>query len=69
MFKDTCLIALKRKDWSPRILVLEILVYLLLEVFIYLILKSLFIGFKMISPNAQAYNHTNARNSSKRKRM
>jgi hypothetical protein len=47
MFKDTCLIALKRKDRSPRILDLEILVYLLLEVFVYLILKSLYIGFEM----------------------
>jgi hypothetical protein len=46
MFKDTCLIALKRKDWSPRILGVEILIYL--------ILKSSFIGFKMNSPNAQA---------------
>jgi hypothetical protein len=28
MFKDTCLITLKRNDQSPRILDLEILIYL-----------------------------------------
>jgi hypothetical protein len=33
MFKDTCLISLKRKDWSPHILALEILVYFIVEVF------------------------------------
>jgi hypothetical protein len=31
MFKDTCLVALKRKDWSPCIIDLEILVYFGLE--------------------------------------
>jgi hypothetical protein len=51
MLKDTCLIALKRKDQSPHIFALEILVYMLL--------KSLYNGSKMNSPNAQAYNHTN----------
>jgi hypothetical protein len=30
MFKDNCLIAIKRKDQSPRIFHLEILVYLIL---------------------------------------
>jgi hypothetical protein len=35
MVKDTCLIALKRKDRSPRILHLEILVDLLLKVFVH----------------------------------
>jgi hypothetical protein len=35
MFKVTCLIALKRKDRRPRILHLEILVYLLLKVFVH----------------------------------
>jgi hypothetical protein len=39
MFKDTCLIALKRKDQSPHIIDLEILVYLTLEIFVRLILK------------------------------
>jgi hypothetical protein len=33
MFKDTCLIALKRKDQSPRIFDLEIHIDLLLKVF------------------------------------
>jgi hypothetical protein len=53
MFKDTCLVALKRKDQNPRILDPEILIYL--------ILKSSFNGFKMNSPNAEAYNHTNSK--------
>jgi hypothetical protein len=44
MFKDTCLIALKRKDRSPRILHLEILVYQLQNDCL----------------NTQAYNHINA---------
>jgi hypothetical protein len=35
MFKVTCLIALKRKDRSPRILHIEILVDLLLKVFVH----------------------------------
>jgi hypothetical protein len=75
MFKDTCLVALKRKDWSSHIIDLEILVCMLLKssyfgleifvrmvlkVFLYLILKSSYVGFKTNSPNAQAYNHTNA---------
>jgi hypothetical protein len=37
MLKDTCLVALKIKDWSPRIL--EIVIYLTLEIFICLILE------------------------------
>jgi hypothetical protein len=52
MFKDTCLIALKRKDHSPRILHLEILVDLLLKIFVRLLQND--------SLNAQAYNHINA---------
>jgi hypothetical protein len=52
MFKETCLIALKRKDESPRILHLEILVDLLLKVFIRRLQND--------SLNAQAYNHINA---------
>jgi hypothetical protein len=52
MFKDTCLIALKRKDWSPHILHLEILVDLLLKVFIHRLQND--------SLNAQEYNHINA---------
>jgi hypothetical protein len=52
MFKLTCLIALKRKDWSPRILHLEILVDLLLKVFVHWLWND--------SLNAQAYNHINA---------
>jgi hypothetical protein len=52
MFKDTCHVALKRKDQSPHILGIEILVYMDLE--------SSYISFKMNSPNAQAYNHINA---------
>jgi hypothetical protein len=38
MFKDTCLIALKRKDWSPRIFGLESLHILDLGFLVYLIL-------------------------------
>jgi hypothetical protein len=34
MVKDTCLIAFKRKDQSPRILHLEIHIDLLLKVFV-----------------------------------
>jgi hypothetical protein len=52
MFKDTCLIALKRKDQSPRILHLEVLVDLLLKVFVRRLRND--------SLNAQAYNHINA---------
>jgi hypothetical protein len=52
MVKGTCLIALKRKDRSPRILHLEILVDLLLKVF----LRRL----RIDSLNAQACNHINA---------
>jgi hypothetical protein len=39
MFKDTCLIALKRKDQSPYILGLESFCILDLEIFIRLILE------------------------------
>jgi hypothetical protein len=52
MFKVTCLIALKRKDQSPRILHLEILVDLLLKVFVHRLQNDFL--------NAQAYNHRNA---------
>jgi hypothetical protein len=52
MFKDTYLIALKRKDQSPRILHLEILIDLLLKVFVHRLRND--------SLNAQAYNHINA---------
>jgi hypothetical protein len=52
MVKCTCLIALKRKDRSPRILHLEIFVELLLKVFVRLLRKD--------SLNAQAYNYINA---------
>jgi hypothetical protein len=52
MFKDTCLIALKRKDWSPHIFDLEILIDLLLKVFIRWLQND--------SLNALAYNHINA---------
>jgi hypothetical protein len=52
MVKDTCLIALKRKDQSPRILHLEILIDLLLKVFVPQLRND--------SLNAQAYNHINA---------
>jgi hypothetical protein len=52
MFKVTCLIALKRKDRSPHILHLEILVDLLLKVFVRRLQND--------SLNAQAYNHINA---------
>jgi hypothetical protein len=52
MFKDTFLISWKRKDQSPRIIDLEILIYLAL--------KSSYNGSRTNSPNAQAYNHTNA---------
>jgi hypothetical protein len=52
MFKVTCLIALKRKDRSPHILHLEILVNLLLKVFVHRLQND--------SLNAQAYNHINA---------
>jgi hypothetical protein len=41
IFKDTCLVALKRKDQSPHILYLENLHILALEVFIRLILEVL----------------------------
>jgi hypothetical protein len=52
MFKDSCLIALKRKDRSPRMFELEILIYM--------ILKSSYVGSGMNSLYAQAYNHINA---------
>jgi hypothetical protein len=51
MFKDTCLIALKRKDQSPGILHLEILIDLLLKVFVRQLWND--------SLNAQSYNHIN----------
>jgi hypothetical protein len=51
MFKDTCLIALKRKDRSPHIFDLEILIDTLLKVFIRWLQND--------SLNAQAYNHIN----------
>jgi hypothetical protein len=58
MFKDTCLIALKKK----------ILIYFILEMLIYLILmsssaeswKCSYVSSRMNSPNTQAYNHTNS---------
>jgi hypothetical protein len=56
MFKVTCLIALKIKDRSPRILHLEILVDLLLKVFVHRLQND--------SLNTQAYNHINATNIS-----
>jgi hypothetical protein len=49
MFKVTCLIALKIKDWSPHILHLEIPADLLLKVFVRQLRND--------SLNAQAYNH------------
>jgi hypothetical protein len=52
MVKETCLIALKRKDRSPRVLHLEILVDFLLKVFV--------CWFQKDSLNAQAYNYINA---------
>jgi hypothetical protein len=52
MFKVTCLITLKRKDRSPRILHFEIIVDLLLKVFVRRLLND--------SLYAQAYNHINA---------
>jgi hypothetical protein len=52
MFKDTCLVGFKRKDQSPRIIDLEILIYL--------ILYSLLASFETNSPNGQAYNQTNS---------
>jgi hypothetical protein len=52
MVKGTCLIALKRKDQSPHILHLEILVDLLLKVFVRRLRND--------SLNAQEYNHIDA---------
>jgi hypothetical protein len=52
MVKGTCLIALKRKDQSSRILHLEILADLLLKVFVHQLQND--------SLNAQVYNHINA---------
>jgi hypothetical protein len=52
MFKETCLIALKRKDRSPHILHLEILVDLLLKIFVRRLWND--------SLNAQTYNYINA---------
>jgi hypothetical protein len=60
MFKDTYLIALKRKDRSPHTIYLEILVRLILEVFVDLILKVFVHRLQNEFPNAQAHNHTNA---------
>jgi hypothetical protein len=34
MFKDICLVALKRKDWSPLITGIEIFIYLIFNVFV-----------------------------------
>jgi hypothetical protein len=55
MFKDISLIALKRKDWSPHILALKILVYL--------ILKSSFVssGMRMVDSDE---NHDRSRRPS-----
>jgi hypothetical protein len=50
--KGTCLIALKRKDQSPHILHLEILIDMLLKVFVHQLQND--------SLNTQAYNHINA---------
>jgi hypothetical protein len=52
MFKNTCLIALKRRDQSPGIFDLKILVDLLLKVFIRWLQNDFL--------NAQSYNHINA---------
>jgi hypothetical protein len=52
MFKDTYLISLKRKDQSPRIFDLEILVDLLLKVFVRWLQND--------SLNTEAYNNINA---------
>jgi hypothetical protein len=60
MFKDTCLIALKRKDQSPHIFGLESLCILDLVVFLCLILEVFIHRLKNDPLNAQAYNNTNA---------
>jgi hypothetical protein len=52
MVKGTCLIALKRKDQSPRILHHEILIDLLLKVFVRRLRND--------SLNVQEYNHIDA---------
>jgi hypothetical protein len=52
MFKDTYLISLKRKDQSPRIFDLEILVDFLLKVFVRWLQND--------SLNTEAYNNINA---------
>jgi hypothetical protein len=52
MFKDTYLISLKRKDQSPRIFDLEILIDLLLKVFVRWLQND--------SLNTEAYNNINA---------
>jgi hypothetical protein len=48
MFKDTCLIALKRKNQSPHIIDLETLVYLVLKSSFAQSWKSLLVNFEMI---------------------
>jgi ubiquitin-protein ligase len=55
MFKDTCLNALKRTDWSPHIIHLEILVDLLLKVFVRRLRND--------SLNAQAYKSHKCNNN------
>jgi hypothetical protein len=60
MFKDTCLIVLKRKDRSPHILYLENLHILAIEIFVHLDLEVFVHQLRNDSSNAQAYNHTNA---------
>jgi hypothetical protein len=60
MFKATCLVALKRKDWSPRILHIGIPHILDLGIFVYLISKVFEHRLQNDSLNAQAYNQINA---------
>jgi hypothetical protein len=59
MFKDTCLIALKRKDRSPHILHIEFPCILDLGIFVYLISKVFERRLQNDSLNAQAYNQIN----------
>jgi hypothetical protein len=47
MFKDTCLVALKRKDKSPHIFGLESLCILDLVILIYLLVWSSFVDYEM----------------------
>jgi hypothetical protein len=60
MFKETCLIALKRIDQSSHIFHLQSLRILDLEIFVRLILEFFIRRPRNDSPNSQAYNHTNA---------